>query len=117
MHWGDNVEGCRAALESARRALDAQGRTSFAQALWAVGGYLAVAGQDEPAALLDGVARAICGGFVGAEWAEELLAALAALPQRVGEERYAELVAQGMAMSDEQLLDFTTNAVDAMVAS
>jgi len=117
MHWGDNLEGCRAAVESARRALGAQGRTSFAQALWAVGGYLAVAGQDEPAALLDGVARAICGGFAGAGWAEELLEALAALPRRVGEERYAELVAQGMAMSDEQLLDFATNAVDLMVAS
>jgi predicted ATPase/class 3 adenylate cyclase len=117
MHWGDNVEGCRNALEGARRALGAHGRTTFAQALWAVGGYLAVAGQDDPAALLDGVARAICGGFVGAEWAQELVEALAELPRRVGEERYAELVAQGMAMSDEQLLDFATNAVDVMVAS
>jgi predicted ATPase/class 3 adenylate cyclase len=117
MHWGDNVEGCRAALESTRRALGAQGRTSFAQGLWAVGGYLAVAGQDEPAALLDGVARAVCGGFAGAGWAEELVEALAALPGRVGEKRYADLVAQGMAMSDEQLLDFATNAVDLMVAS
>jgi hypothetical protein len=35
----------------------------------------------------------------------------------VGEERYDALVAQGMAMTDEQLLEFATGAVDAMVAS
>jgi hypothetical protein len=118
-HWGDTPEGCRAWLESATGAIRAGNRTSMAQALWGVAGYLALAGHVEPAAVLDGpVGRA--GGFgamTGFGRFDEALAALAALPARLGQERYAALVAQGMAMSDEQLLEFATAAVDGMVAS
>jgi hypothetical protein len=109
--WGDNAAACRAMLESATRSADAGSRAFIAQSIWAVAAHLTLAGHHEPAAIVEGYARAVLGDYPGPGWTDELLDALAALPVQLGEENNARLAAQGAAMSDEQVIRFATEAV------
>jgi predicted ATPase len=119
--WGDSAQACHAFLEAATRAASSGNRTTMAQALWAIAAHLALAERPEPAAVLDGAAAAILGqdsrAAAGAHrWSDELLAALVALPARVGDAHYAALVARGTAMTDDELLAYARVAVEPLLA-
>src|SRR5207302_11175042 len=74
---------------------------------------LAAAGRGETAATLVGWVRSVVGDYHGyALTARELDEAVVALPSTLGEQRHAELTAQGAAMDDDEILRFADTAVE-----
>jgi predicted ATPase len=106
---GEHRAAAAALLDSARQAFRYGRREQQATSLFGVAAALAVLGYPEPAAVTLGWAQSVLvshdplGDF---NLTEDLTAALADLPDTLGDDRYASLRAQGAAMTAEQILEY-----------
>jgi predicted ATPase/DNA-binding SARP family transcriptional activator len=109
---GEHVAAATEYRDYAARALEQGHRSAQALAFWCLAGCLVMLGHDDAACTIVGWAESITGTSVNPTSAvlqglnPDAIAALFALREKIGTERYAKLAAMGAAMSDDEVLPY-----------